>query len=323
MLEHGSDGTHNLSAYVTKALFDANTILYATTDDTPVALTVAASRIVGRKSTGNIGALTAAEILTILGLDSNLADLTTTEVQQLENIGTSVISAAEWGYLAECTAAGGALLDDAAASNQRTTLGLGTIATQAANNVDIDGGAIDGAIIGANSAVALTCTTFTSTGIDDNADGALAIVISPDEEVTTPLQPSFSFKPASDQTNIAIGTPVTVVWGTEVFDIGNNFATPNFTAPVTGKYYLSVSLELNEWDTGASSYGVALVTSNRTYQRVTAGNTIANDGRINIQINCIADMDANDTTYVTITQTAGTQQTDVDTDSVFTGILIG
>jgi hypothetical protein len=43
-----------------------------------------------------------------------------------------------------CTAAGRALLDDADAAAQRTTLGLGTIATQAANNVSISGGAISG-----------------------------------------------------------------------------------------------------------------------------------------------------------------------------------
>lgn len=40
------------------------------------------------------------------------------------------------------TAAGRALLDDAAASNQRTTLGLGTIATQNSNSVSITGGSI-------------------------------------------------------------------------------------------------------------------------------------------------------------------------------------
>jgi hypothetical protein len=40
------------------------------------------------------------------------------------------------------TAAGRALLDDAAASDQRTTLGLGTMATQASSNVSITGGTI-------------------------------------------------------------------------------------------------------------------------------------------------------------------------------------
>lgn len=44
----------------------------------------------------------------------------------------------------DLTTAGKALLDDADASAQRTTLGLGTIATQAANNVSISGGSVTG-----------------------------------------------------------------------------------------------------------------------------------------------------------------------------------
>jgi hypothetical protein len=46
-----------------------------------------------------------------------------------------------------CTAAGRALLDDADAAAQRTTLGLGTIATQAANNVAITGGSLAGVTV--------------------------------------------------------------------------------------------------------------------------------------------------------------------------------
>ena len=44
----------------------------------------------------------------------------------------------------DLTTAGKALLDDADAAAQRTTLGLGTIATQDANNVSISGGAVTG-----------------------------------------------------------------------------------------------------------------------------------------------------------------------------------
>lgn len=43
-----------------------------------------------------------------------------------------------------CTAAGRALIDDASASDQRTTLGLGTVATQDAATVAITGGSITG-----------------------------------------------------------------------------------------------------------------------------------------------------------------------------------
>ena len=51
---------------VLKSLFDANTILAADTDDTPQAVPVAAGRLIGRKDSGGITALDAADILGIL-----------------------------------------------------------------------------------------------------------------------------------------------------------------------------------------------------------------------------------------------------------------
>ena len=63
----GVDSKAISSAYVAKALYDANTILAAITDNTPAAVTVAEQRIVGRKTGGSIAALTGAEIETILG----------------------------------------------------------------------------------------------------------------------------------------------------------------------------------------------------------------------------------------------------------------
>lgn len=56
----------------------------------------------------------------------------------------------------DCTAAGRALLDDASASAQRTTLGLGTIATQDANNVSISGGSLSGISITSGSITGIT-----------------------------------------------------------------------------------------------------------------------------------------------------------------------
>ena len=50
------------------------------------------------------------------------------------------------------------------ASGARTNLGLGTIATQASNSVNIDGGAIDGTIIGGTSTAAGSFTTINASG---------------------------------------------------------------------------------------------------------------------------------------------------------------
>jgi hypothetical protein len=63
----GTMSTATATDYVTKALYDAHSILYATSDDTPAALTVGASTIVGRKASGNISAMSTSDVKTLLG----------------------------------------------------------------------------------------------------------------------------------------------------------------------------------------------------------------------------------------------------------------
>jgi len=55
---------------VTKALYDAYSIIASDTDNVPAAVTLAVSQMIGRKSSGGIVALSAADIRTIL----NVAD---------------------------------------------------------------------------------------------------------------------------------------------------------------------------------------------------------------------------------------------------------
>lgn len=61
------DGEH-AAGFVLASTLDANSVLYATTDNTPGALSVGASTIVGRKAAGDVVALSASEGRTVLGL---------------------------------------------------------------------------------------------------------------------------------------------------------------------------------------------------------------------------------------------------------------
>jgi len=54
--------------YVAKALFDANSVLAANADNTPAKVTVAEQTLIGRITAGNIKALTATEIRTLLNV---------------------------------------------------------------------------------------------------------------------------------------------------------------------------------------------------------------------------------------------------------------
>ncbi len=56
--------------YMLKSLYDANTILIATADNTPIPLTIGATTIVGRKASGDIVALTPAEIMNVISVSA-------------------------------------------------------------------------------------------------------------------------------------------------------------------------------------------------------------------------------------------------------------
>ena len=83
---------------IRKSVLTANSVLYAITAATPAALTMAASRILGRKSSGNTVALTAAELLTIINVTSG-ADVTGSNAPQAhktnhQNAGGDEVSVA-------------------------------------------------------------------------------------------------------------------------------------------------------------------------------------------------------------------------------------
>lgn len=70
-----------LNTKMATSLYDANTILAATTDNTPAALTVGEQTVVGRITGGSIAALTPAQIRTLINVeDGAQADQTNTEI---------------------------------------------------------------------------------------------------------------------------------------------------------------------------------------------------------------------------------------------------
>ena len=70
-LTEGDDHTQ----YTLKSLWDAYTLIMATSDDTPIALTVPEQTLVGRITAGTIDALTATEVRTLIGVADG-ADVT-------------------------------------------------------------------------------------------------------------------------------------------------------------------------------------------------------------------------------------------------------
>jgi hypothetical protein len=172
-------------------------------------------------------------------------------------------------------------------------------------------------------------------GLDDTADDLVIglgsalgttthMAFTEDGEITKPLQPAFQVIPASTQNNININAYTDIAFGTERFDVGANFASHTFTAPVTGKYWLGVDLYVANVDSDANYYNLLLETSNKQYGITWSVLALDQDANYwQLALSTIADMDASDTAYVRMYQSAGTSQTDINTaNSHFAGYLV-
>jgi len=131
-------------------------------------------------------------------------------------------------------------------------------------------------------------------GITTSAN-ATAITISADEQVQMPLQPCFQVTAAAEIDQTGDGTVHQANLTQEVFDVGGNFASKQFTAPVTGKYLLCASLT---WVAG--QYGttdavwVEIKTSNRVYAQYQETTNYAAQNMGSYSMSAVADMDAAD-----------------------------
>ena len=141
--------------------------------------------------------------------------------------------------------------------------------------------------------------------------------------VTKPLQPAFQATLNGHQSNIAVGSAVTVLFATEIFDQNADFdtSTYTFTAPVAGRYQFNVQIMLATLDSANAYYQTQLITSNRTHYHTFDPDYGQDNSYDNATIATLTDMDANDTAIVKILQASGTQQTDLDNISSFSGYL--
>ena len=139
-----------------------------------------------------------------------------------------------------------------------------------------------------------------------NAAGATIMEMNAGQ-ITKPLQPAFLVnKGGTAQSNFSRNSNVTVTFGTEVYDVGANFASNTFTAPVTGKYVLHANVRMSEIDSAATYYTVIIVTSNRAYSNIYDPRGYDQDPvNFSFSESAVADMDAGDTATVVVYQAVG------------------
>ena len=150
-------------------------------------------------------------------------------------------------------------------------------------------------------------------------------------ERTMPLQPAFyGYLSAQDSNVTGDGTTYTLGSGntlTEFFDQNSDLSTDGiFTAPVTGRYYLSISVFFLGLTTSFTGQFFEIVTSNRTYTSAICNTGILKKGsNLIFQYASLCDMDDSDTATATFTVSGSTLTVDIqaqNTRTYFSGYLV-
>lgn len=130
--------------------------------------------------------------------------------------------------------------------------------------------------------------------------------------MTISAQPAFLAVAANQNNVTGDGTLYTVLFATEVFDQANNFASPTFTAPITGKYLFNVQVQVTGLTSSHTSVDVNLVTTGRTIasQLQRLSDFIADDTWTG-SVSMLMPMTATDTASVQVVVAGGTLVADI------------
>jgi hypothetical protein len=220
---------------------------------------------------------TAREYITITGNNFLLATEDHIFVSGDAPTRTIVISAQNWISWAAYKTAGayGAINVSGAMTSLVLTGGWFEGSTSAAYSNGVMGACNTANVAGATfsackAAVNITASTLNLTG---NASfvttGATSDIVSGttvkqtgnnwDKPSVTSTKPFFVARKSASQT-FSSATATDVVWGTESFDKGGNFATPAFTAPTAGRYRFAFSLQHDNTGTAGDRWQILLVT---------------------------------------------------------------
>ena len=152
--------------------------------------------------------------------------------------------------------------------------------------------------------------------------GTEAMKIDANGHITKPLQPAFLVTKSGAQDNLTAGSEITITFDSEIFDQNADFASNTFTAPVDGRYYLQIKLNLGSTDADSSNFQTRIITSNRTHAFNFDPAAFDQDtGNHTVMAATLADMDANDTCTFKVFQTGGLNQCDVSSSSTASGFL--
>ena len=180
-----------------------------------------------------------------------------------------------------------------------------------------------GGLFVGSSAYAAVFGTASSGNTEFATNNNIQMKIDSTGAVTMPNQPAFLATPSTNQNDMSNSGNVTVVFGNEVYDQNSDFASNTFTAPVDGKYFLSLSLYLLNLESAAGYYQITIDTSNRDYFHLIDPNYSGDLTYYGVNMGVVADMDANDTAFIRFNQNSGSAQTDINTDARFMGYLLG